>query len=111
MRTLSIVMLALCVHASVSCHQDDDTMTRMTEIPTYSFFGSTLRHAREHVWCMAALTAALGYIYAKSVLDAIKPDPYEGPLREAHAKIAELEKALLQYQQIYRFLEPVLRKN
>ncbi len=110
MRMLFIVALALFVNASVFCHQDDDTMTRMTEMPSRGLFASTLKHAREHVWCMAALTAAFGYIYVKSVLDAMKPDPYEGPLREAHARIAELEKAIMQYEQIYRFLEPVLRK-
>lgn len=108
MRFLSIVMLALFMHTSVSCHQDDDSMTRMSEVPTRDIIASTLKHAREHVWCMAALTAALGYIYVKSVLDAMKPDPYEGPLREAHAKIAELEQALMQYEQIYRLLKPVL---
>lgn len=94
---------------AVRCDETEDNLTRLNSVPSQGLTTRVTAYVREHAVCVVLLGAALGYIYVKSKIDAMKPNPYEGPLREAHEKIAELEKALLTLSPVYRILAPALK--
>ncbi|MGE0010595.1 MAG: hypothetical protein AB7F19_01370 [Candidatus Babeliales bacterium] len=105
-----IVCSALMLNMlAVRCEYTEENLTRLNAVPSRGLTTRIKAYVREHAVCLFALGAALSYIAINSYLDAMRPNPYEGPLKEAHAKIAELEKALIQFDQLYRVLGPVLR--
>jgi hypothetical protein len=102
----SVFMLSICIGRA---EEPQDNLTRLNSVPSQGLSTRITSYIHEHAVCMILLGAALGYIYVKSVLDAMKPNPYEGPLKEAHQRIAELENALLKLTPIYRVLAPALK--
>lgn len=111
MKLLKLLLCSICMLniLIVRCEDVDDNLTRINSIPSQGLSTRITEYVREHAVCMVLLGAAIGYIYIKSVLDGMKPNPYEGPLKEAHEKIAELEKALLTLSPVYRILAPALK--
>lgn len=103
-----LIVSVLLLQFSIRGHEND-TMTRIDNVPSQGVLGHIKDYASEHMWCMAIITGLCGYIYIQSMLDAMRPNPYEGPLAEAHAQIAELEAAIQKYEQVYRLLKPVLK--
>lgn len=106
----SVLIALICANSFLYSQEDaSDSMTCLDTIPTRGVVSHVTEYAREHMWCMLAVGACIGYIYVNSLLESMKPNPYEGPLREAHEHIAELEAAIMKYEQVYRVLKPVLK--
>ena len=111
MKFLKLLLCIVCMFTMVSvrCEDTEDNLTRLNSVPSQGLTTRITTYVREHAICVVLLGAALGYIYIKSKLDALKPNPYEGPLREAKIRIDELEKALLTLSPVYRILAPALK--
>lgn len=110
MRKLYMCLAFFIATSSLCCSEAaEDDLTRLSQGPSIGLSARISNYVHEHAWCMAALSAALSYIAVKAFLDGLRPDPYEGPLREAHERIAELEAALVKFDQIYRVLGPVFK--
>ena len=113
----SIAILA-CMFVGFSMHShEDDSMTCMEKVPEQGVIASITQCAREHIWCILALTGALGYIYMQSTIRVTKSNMYEAALEEAHehideleAQVIELNNAILKYEQLYTLLNPMIKK-
>jgi hypothetical protein len=113
MKSFGCMVLAALMFGTISLYGadqvHDDSMTYMDTMPTRGVISHVTQYVRDHMWCMLAVSACLGYIYVNAFLESIRPNPYEGPLKEAHERIAELEAAMMKYEQVYRVLKPVLK--
>ncbi len=103
--------MLICVSAYSYAADDAPGITHLHKVPSMGLSARVSVCMREHAWCLFALGLTIGYFGARLYVESIKPNPYEGPLKEAHERIAELEAALVKFDQIYRVLGPVLRSR
>lgn len=103
------MLTALMVSMPIFSCNDTDSMTRMESVPSRGILSSSIDYARNHAVCLFVIGALSSYIYIHSVLESMKPDPYEGPLRQAHALLYEREKEIEELKKAITFLTPLYK--